>query len=435
MSSIKAEIYNTECHKTYTGIDLYFYPEDLYYSIETVTQRLQQLMEALTTAHTYRPFLGQPINPCEAVGMPTEPIDSELGSTFAALLAFSAARGKGEHPATLIKALVYGLVRYHHTAYLQDKTAPAGDFTTPMHVILETAENYNIRIYDEDDEAAAPDSDHGQYATNMTPKLITVEEAYKMLQDGNLPDEYELTYKCPENIVHEITDEGELDYRVFYSRNVDDDPVYGGYPYDDDENADSLCITLAVPATPVECPQCEKVFTDPADTNAIGDHALCTTCLAAWRPSRAMLNYAPGGWAGDGYSEEPPFLPIPEWWAARGLATPDILADIAYDKNFKEMEIRQLDTDELEPQPTLLVNVFSGDIHEFTMIVSYGKAHRKTADCDMAKAFEANWESALEHLRITDPVEWNVSDVIKIMRDEFNWLIDSEKYPVTEVAY
>lgn len=31
-----------------------------------------------------------------------------------------------------------------------------------MHVIPETAENYNIRIYDEDDEAAAPDPNHGQ---------------------------------------------------------------------------------------------------------------------------------------------------------------------------------------------------------------------------------------------------------------------------------
>ena len=118
--------------------------------------------------------------------------------------------------------------------------------------------------------------------------------------------------------------------------------------------------------TPVECPQCERVFTDPADTNAIGDHALCTTCLAAWRVTAAMLNYEPGGWAGDGYSEEPPFLPIPEWWAARGLEVPvvefypagiadkwkeelqpatdrdlaTILAELAYDEAFKEMRHR-----------------------------------------------------------------------------------------------
>ena len=309
-------------------------------SVEEARKLLEELLTCLTEATVYAPMVDKPVGFDTTEPLkPMQPIGSELGSTFAALLAFSAARGKDEHPATLIKALVYGLVRYHHTAYLQDKTAPAGDFTTPMHVILETAENYNIRIYDEDDETAAPDPD--QYATNVlatTGKLITVEEAYWMLQDGNLPDEYELTYKCPENVVQEITGEGELDYRVFYSRNAGGDPVYGDGLYDDDEDADSMCITLTVPATPVECPQCERLFTDPADTNAIGDHKLCTACLAAWRVTAAMQNYAPGNGCGDGYSDQPPFLPIPEWWAARGLSTPDIDADIAYDKAFKEME-------------------------------------------------------------------------------------------------
>ena len=217
------------------------------HSVEDAQKLLAELLVCLTEARIYAPLVGKPIGfdttePLRQI----QPIDSELGSTYAALLAFSAARGKNEHPATLIKALVYGLVRYHHTAYLQDKTAPAGDFTTPMHAILEAAENYNILIYDEDDEAAAP----------------------------------------------------------------------------------------------VECPQCERLFTDPADTNAIGDHALCTACLAAWRATAAMQNYAPNADSGDGFSDQPPFLPIPEWWAARGLATPDILADIAYDEAFREMEAK-----------------------------------------------------------------------------------------------
>lgn len=67
----------------------------------------------------------------------------------------------------------------------------------------------------------------------------------------------------------------------------------------------------------VQCPQCERYFTTPDDLNAIGDHALCTACLTAWRMTAAANNAG-----GDGYSEEPPFLTIPEWWAARGLETP-----------------------------------------------------------------------------------------------------------------
>jgi hypothetical protein len=67
----------------------------------------------------------------------------------------------------------------------------------------------------------------------------------------------------------------------------------------------------------VQCPQCERFFTAPEDIAAIGDHALCTTCLVAWRVTAAARQDD-----GDGYSEQPPFLPIPEWWAARGLAVP-----------------------------------------------------------------------------------------------------------------
>lgn len=66
-----------------------------------------------------------------------------------------------------------------------------------------------------------------------------------------------------------------------------------------------------------QCPQCERFFTTLADTDAIGDHALCTACLTAWRMTAAATNHDAGG-----YSEQPPFLPIPEWWAARGLEVP-----------------------------------------------------------------------------------------------------------------
>ena len=76
----------------------------------------------------------------------------------------------------------------------------------------------------------------------------------------------------------------------------------------------------------VQCPQCEKFFTAPEDIATIGDHALCTACLTAWRMTAAGSAGSPtdttNGDNGDGYSEQPPFLPIPEWWAARGLEAP-----------------------------------------------------------------------------------------------------------------
>ena len=68
----------------------------------------------------------------------------------------------------------------------------------------------------------------------------------------------------------------------------------------------------------VQCPQCEKFFTAPEDIATIGDHALCTACLVAWRMTAAATTKDNG----DGYSDQPPFLPIPEYWAARGLAAP-----------------------------------------------------------------------------------------------------------------
>ena len=70
----------------------------------------------------------------------------------------------------------------------------------------------------------------------------------------------------------------------------------------------------------VQCPQCEKFFTAPEDIATIGDHALCTACLTAWRMTAAATTT--DGDDGDGYSDQPPFLPIPEWWAARGLEAP-----------------------------------------------------------------------------------------------------------------
>ena len=70
------------------------------------------------------------------------------------------------------------------------------------------------------------------------------------------------------------------------------------------------------PTDGTQCPQCEKFFTAPEDIATIGDHALCTACLTAWRMTAAAKD------DGDGYSEQPPFLPIPEWWTARGLAVP-----------------------------------------------------------------------------------------------------------------
>lgn len=320
MSTIKADIYSTDNNKTWTDIELYFYPENHDYDLPTITRRLQQLMEALTVAHTYRPFLGQPVNDNETIDLPIEPIDSELGSTFAALLAFSAARGKDEHPATLIKALVYGLVRYHHTAYLQDKTAPAGDFTTPMHEILDRAEDYNMRIYDQDDvddgdEDLADHSADDDYLFDDSDRVELVED----VDDGRGNDEAATSVECPQ--CHQIATDSDASTVADH-----------GFCHD--------CLVAwreSNTVEPVECPQCEKVFTDPANSDAIGDHALCTTCLSAWRVTAHMLNYEQSG--GDGYSEYPPFLPIPEWWAARGLATPDINADLAYDKAFKEMEM------------------------------------------------------------------------------------------------
>ena len=74
------------------------------------------------------------------------------------------------------------------------------------------------------------------------------------------------------------------------------------------------------PTEGTQCPQCERFFTTPDDLDTIGNHALCTACLVAWRVTAATLDYDAAG--GDGYSEDPPFLPIPEWWAARGLAVP-----------------------------------------------------------------------------------------------------------------
>ena len=73
-----------------------------------------------------------------------------------------------------------------------------------------------------------------------------------------------------------------------------------------------------------QCPQCEKFFTAHEDIAAIGDHALCTACLVAWRVTVVgeLAEPATNNDDGDGYSEQPPFLPVPEWWAARGLAVP-----------------------------------------------------------------------------------------------------------------
>ena len=75
-----------------------------------------------------------------------------------------------------------------------------------------------------------------------------------------------------------------------------------------------------------QCPQCERFFTAPEDIATIGDHALCTACLTAWRMTAAGSAGSPtdttDGDDGDGYSDQPPFLPIPEWWAARGLEAP-----------------------------------------------------------------------------------------------------------------
>ena len=77
------------------------------------------------------------------------------------------------------------------------------------------------------------------------------------------------------------------------------------------------------PTDGTQCPQCEKFFTAPEDIATIGDHALCTACLTAWRMTAAGSAGSPtdttDGDDGDGYSDQPPFLPIPEWWAARGL--------------------------------------------------------------------------------------------------------------------
>lgn len=55
MSSIHPYIYSADT-KNYTGINLDFYPEEKDYDLQTVTQRLQQLMEA---PH-HRPHLPPP---------------------------------------------------------------------------------------------------------------------------------------------------------------------------------------------------------------------------------------------------------------------------------------------------------------------------------------------------------------------------------------
>jgi len=116
------------------------------------------------------------------------------------------------------------------------------------------------------------------------------------------------------------------------------------------------------PTNGVQCPQCEKFFTAPEDTAAIGDHALCTACLTAWRMTAAAKD------DGDGYSEQPPFLPIPEWWTARGLAVPT--GDILPGTSIEDLEYfaSQIPTNTPanEAHPLMVRRYFSAQTDDFT---------------------------------------------------------------------
>ena len=102
---------------------------------------------------------------------------------------------------------------------------------------------------------------------------------------------------------------------------IDKDDLFAGAPQAIFENWYLIPDgSTGSPTEGTQCPQCERFFTTPDDLDTIGNHALCTACLVAWRVTATTLDYDAAG--GDGYSEDPPFLPIPEWWAARGLAVP-----------------------------------------------------------------------------------------------------------------